>query len=275
MQWASGGVTGCSANSVACLNLVFPRQEQLELGELVFVLDGGRHGNEGHVLGCFVKPSDGTTFPDKQKSTFFVSYEEQSLMARRDVNRGVLNQVEMMTVISRGLLAIKRTQRKHYEGTTLGNVIGPVCVARYDDPSVWKVDPKIKKGIYGKQGKVLVGGPCPSPAVPKPELAGGIEPVTWHGSPLALYEEILHSFQVAAVVDATASDATFALACLKSRTPYVGITITPEHSRHLRARILQCLWQEFQQEGSEVYQVGLRGSLALLLLWARRIPALL
>lgn len=255
---AAGFLRGLLGSRKQC-HVVGIRQEQLELGELIFVLDGGRHGNEAQVGTCFVGPKNNTAFPDKHKSLFFVSYEEKSLMARRDVNRGLMNQVEIMSVFSRGPLVIKRTQRKHFEGTTLGNVIGPVAVPRYEDATVWKVEPKVKKEIYGTKGKVLVGGPCPGSAVPKPELQGG-EPATWHGSPMTLYEEILHSFQVSVVIDATMVDDTFALACLKSKTPYIGITFTAEHAQHVRARLMTSLWQEMQREGSELYQVGLWGS---------------
>ena len=254
---AAGFLRGSLGSREQCCHVGI-RQEQLDLGELVLVLDGGRHGNEAQVGACFVAPSTNAAFPDKHKSLFFVSYEEKSLMARRDVNRGLMNQVEIMSVFSRGPLTLKRTQRKHFDGTTLGNVIGPVAVPRYEDAAVWKVDPKVRKDICGAKGEVLVGGPCPGSAVPKPELQGG-EPATWHGSPMMLYEEVLHSFQVSVVIDATMLDDTFALACLKSRTPYIGITMTAEHAQHVRARLMTSLWQEMQREGSELYQVGLWG----------------
>jgi len=232
-------------------------QEQLEAGDLVFVADGGRHGNDMTITGCFAKCSDGTSFEDKTKSTYFQCYDEQSLAARKEKNRGLLNQIEMVHVFSKGAMVLNKCAQKHYSGTSLGNNIGPIVVPKYDDPAVWRVTADVMRKIYGKTGKILVGGPCPVPVVAKPEFLDNCEPVTWHGSCPALYEELLHSFNVKSVCDATVADHTFALACLKAKIPYIGITMSESHAAFLQGHLVRCVWEEYQDEESVLYQPGL------------------
>ena len=68
---------------------------------------------------------------------------------------------------------------------------------KYEDDATWKVPDKQKNNILGPNGKVLSGGAMPD-CPDKPEL-GDKSPLTYHGSPVSLYQELIHGFQASSV----------------------------------------------------------------------------
>ena len=68
--------------------------------------------------------------------------------------------------------------------------------------------------------------------VDKPVFSDGLEPVTWHGMGQILYAEIIHSFMASCVVDLTCVEPEFALAALKTKTPFIGVAAgSDDHSQ--------------------------------------------
>lgn len=112
-------------------------QEMLPKDVILF-LDGFRPGNDANVVGCFCKTS-GKDFLTKQKTTFHILYDEESLQARRKKQQGVLNLLEGALAFSKDVLNIPRKKRLHYLGHTYSSVIGPVAVPPFTSEVLWLV----------------------------------------------------------------------------------------------------------------------------------------
>lgn len=104
--------------------------------------------------------------------------------------------------------------------------------------------------------RILSGGKAEH-ADPCPESTDEREPVAWHGSHKSLYLELLYSFRVKRVFDASALDEVLAMAAIESQAVYVGITWTEAHAKLLQERLVQCLWKAYLDESSPLFQVGL------------------
>ena len=63
-----------------------------------------------------------------------------------------------MHAFSRNPIKLERKERKYFLGSNQGNLIGPVALPNYKD--LWRVPSTLKKDMYGKNGKVPVGGQC-------------------------------------------------------------------------------------------------------------------
>ncbi len=61
------------------------------------------------------------------------------------------------------------------------------------------------------------------------------EAVLFHAMPVAVAEEILHAHDAQAVIDSTAGDGAWALACMRLRKPYTGIVFSQRHAGSLMA----------------------------------------
>lgn len=204
----------------------------------------------------------------KEKTQCFLHYEEDSVSKRKAVNRGfgAMNQVETLITFSESVVKIPKKNRLHTGGSNLGNLIGPIGLTPFDSSDVWKLTPASKKKLLGQVGKILVGGACPAEdgasANPKPTFENGTtEPVMWWSSPVKLYEEFLHSFCLKAVIDLTAGDGHFALACLREKKPYVGVVFGECHRDMLYARLVRQVFKEMRKEDSPLYQAALAGVL--------------
>ena len=143
----------------------------------------------------------------------------------------------------------------HYPGTTHGLAIQGVGVPTYSE--MWLLDRSKKVALYGSLGKVLASGSVPgADEVPRPEFGSGanLEPVAWHSSTVTFYEELVLSLNVKAILDATASDASLAIACLRLKVAYAGVVWTETHRNLLDARIMKELFLEYRTESSPLYQ---------------------
>ena len=65
-----------------------------------------------------------------------------------------------------------------------------------------------------------------------------------------VYEELLHSFVVQAMVDGTPGPGHCALACVRRRVPYLGLCLSDDHAALLMKRIVYLVFQEMKQEDS-------------------------
>ena len=219
-------------------------------------MDGFRPGLDNQIMSTFVCPTSGSHFEDKTRTAFCITYEEDSLGKRRSKERGIVAQVEGLHVLSKGVLSLTRVNRKVYKGTNMGTLIGPVVVDSYTDKGVWRLPTEKKKLVYGSSGKVLVGGGlanCPA----KPKFEDDREPVTWHGSPLPLCIELIHSFQACMVYNATECDGSMAKAAILCKVPYVGAVHTADHFAMLTAHLTRWIWDQYADQSSPLYQAGL------------------
>ena len=123
------------------------------------------------IMACFVDGA-GCHYDEKTRTEMLLTYEEQSLRARRCLVRGVLQTHESMHIMTKGPLVLQKLPRKIYGGTNQQTSIGPVKVLPYEDPSLWKLSASAKTTLYGSKGISLAGGPCPVPRRPATAEAG-------------------------------------------------------------------------------------------------------
>ena len=89
---------------------------------------------------------------DKHKTTFFIQYNEDSVLQRKTKKQGHVDQLEMMHVFSATPVHLEKVRRKHFAGSNLGNVIGPVSVPNFME--VWRVTSDEKQKILGVRSSV-------------------------------------------------------------------------------------------------------------------------
>ena len=174
--------------------------------------------------------------------------DEDSLIARKSVVRSsIQDQIELMHIMSQrefAALEMPHIRRRHFSGTNMGTKIGDVILPGY--ASLWSMACKAKHDLMGKY-RVAVGGRTEGEEGPgrgqTRKTPDTVEPVFWHGRPATLYQELLHSYRLGRVVDLTAGDGELALQCAKRRVPYVGFTLTSDHSAHLNSHLVQKLME--------------------------------
>ena len=199
-------------------------------------------------------------FLKKNHMVFYIAYEEDSLKERKPTKGNIVQSEGLhMYVSDTNPPKIPDRPRCVYKGSTRGTLIGPVVVDQFSSPSVWKIDPKTKKEIYGP-AKPLTGGPCPDGNTPKPSI-NGQEPVTFHGMPRSFYKEILHSWSIGCVINATESDGLFTLESIIAQKPVISILHTADHGKHLRKRLRSLMWLEMLHPKSALYEASLSLSL--------------
>ena len=81
-----------------------------------------------------------------------------------------------------------------------------------------------------------------------------IEPVFLHALDIKVYEELLHSFVVQAMVDGTPGPGHCALACVRRRVPYLGLCLSDDHATFLMKRIVYLVFQEMKKEDSPLFE---------------------
>ena len=75
----------------------------------------------------------------------------------------------------------------------------------------------------------------------------------YHGHPIKLDEEVVHSYDLEAVIDLSAGNGQLALTCIRQRKPYFGITLTEAHSAELINWLTSKVWSSFLDESSKLY----------------------
>ena len=84
-------------------------------------------------------------------------------------------------------------------------------------------------------------------------MRSGCEPVFYHGHPIKLDEEVVHSYDLEGVIDLSAGNGQLALTCIRQRKPYFGITLTEAHSAELLNWLTSKVWSSFLDESSKLY----------------------
>ncbi|CAE7863918.1 unnamed protein product, partial [Symbiodinium necroappetens] len=231
-------------------------QAQLEVGDIAVVLDGMKQVTPG-IMACFVDGA-GCHYDEKTRTEMLLTYEEQSLRARRCLVRGVLQTHESMHIMTKGPLVLQKLPRKIYGGTNQQTSIGPVKVLPYEDPTLWKLSASAKTTLYGSKGISLAGGPCPvSDPPPLPKLANDLLPVNYHSLPDIFYGEFARGVQAAVVMNATEADGEFAKACLAQKTSYVGIVHIPGHAEMLKKHLVEWVFGQFKDSTSALHNADL------------------
>jgi hypothetical protein len=237
---------------------------ELHSGDLFLCFNGGKHGVDREVCNNFANESGKAVY---QKRTVFVIYKEDSIVDRYHKQGGTeVRQDEVLLQISKDVLIFNGRKRRYFDGTNRGSMLGPVALLPHKDAGVWKLPAKEKKEVIGKLGRVPVGGPVPGGHGPPPaeeeEDKNMPKPVFFHAMPSVVAEELIHSHDVQAVIDLTAADGAWAMACIKARKPYVGVVFTPQHAASLTNWLEWRVLQAMRDENDALYAPGLAEALA-------------
>ena len=133
-------------------------------------------------------------------------------------------------------------------GTTTGNMIGIVN----KDPDPWTVPVGMVKTLLPRAEDVPPGqdgGPAVVPLAP------------W-GPPRPLYDEILHRFLPAGVLDLTCLTSSLAEACKAKGIPYVGCCPSSAHAGLLTKRLELLNFEAMAKEGTAMFKKELADVLA-------------
>lgn len=235
------------------LHAALAAHELTEMDEkvLVMCMDGFR-SLESAISKDIVK-ADGDPMT-KSRTSYQIAYDERALRKRKCLNRGLVSQVEGLHVYSAENLVVSDRDRLTYAGSTHGSLIGPVEVAMYQDGFL--VSKEVKEKMLGEHGKILAGGAC-SQKSELPSEIGAKLPCSYYSLPEAFYAEVLHSFEIGGVYDATCTDVMFALASVKAKVPYVGSCQSEFACQVLEAEVLRRVWKEFLAPDSQLYDPAL------------------
>ena len=220
------------------------------------ISDAGKHGNESAFSSAFTV--DAKKSMDKHKEMYYFLYNETSIAQRRVYNRGHVKQIEMMHLYTKAPLKLNRLDRKHFEGTNLGNVIGPLKVPGYE--RCWRLPVNIKDKLLGARGKITQGkGEVKHPEkYVVPAFDDGMVPVSWHSPGEVLYDEIIHSFGLTHMIFMCNLDEEGPFTCIQNKIPSITVTFSEAHRDLLRKRLVTRVWWDLLlKEDSDFYQIGL------------------
>jgi hypothetical protein len=242
---------------------------ELQAGDLFFLFDGMRHHNESALL-CGFKTPDGISIP-KHKRTLTMVYSEVSLMRRLERHRGLgpLHQTESLHILGSEPMKYVKRDRMHFEGSNKGQVLSPISAPDWQAEEVWKLSVKDKKLLFGKVGRIAVGGPAPGAAADgaEEEDAGGstrtrtgdtIEPVFFHAQPTEVDEELVHCFPLSAIIDLTGASPGLCMVAIRNRIPLFAFCFTTEHEKFLTDHLERIVFEAMLVEGDKLYEPGLK-----------------
>ena len=75
--------------------------------------------------------------------------------------------------------------------------------------------------------------------------------------PEKIWEEVVHDFQLGAILDIAAGDGSLALTAVRHRLPYTGIVFTTHHRDLMKARLLEILSAGALTAGDKWYEPSL------------------
>ena len=121
----------------------------LEITDCLITMDGAKGKDwTDKVAKAY---NDATAKGSLQNHTLLAFYDPMSVVGRMDRDSGgMVEQTEAIQLYTREPLDVLKRDRKLLKSqTTRGNVIGPFTLPEYSDSSVWKVQYKTKKNLYG------------------------------------------------------------------------------------------------------------------------------
>ena len=254
----------------------------LATGELAIILDGGKRGNAARLLapwrgatpkGSKQKDEDDVDDEDEEEtaakqgivpSLMQLVFSSASLVARKKLARlGTLSlkQVEWAHIAANSRISLPERAWKHHPGTNCGDALVGIDLPLIDSDSVWKMEWRHKKTLYGKKHFIAVGGKTEgaeksSGGVINKRTDDSIEPVCYHPFPATFYEDILHGFFVKLVYDLTPADDTLTWVCLQQRVACISVCYTDAHAELLHDRLLQRLKVAMGDVSSKLYNAA-------------------
>ena len=219
-------------------------------------MTGGKAGNQSDYL----KPFVGRT---KVVKNYFVYKEEDSVQRRMGKSQGLasLRLEEQLYVISGQRPGVRQHSFANFKGSSVGSLIGPVVVPAYS--TCWQLQWKEKKQVYGTKNLIPVGGKANNiggdaveepPARRLPRTPETIEPVFFHGHPMALFEDICRAFELKAIIDLTPGDGNLAMWAFRKNLIYTGLCMTDFHREKLMQQLEKGIRTAMLDECDELYE---------------------
>ena len=253
----------------------------LQPGDVAVLLDGGKRGIQSKLIAPFREGTTKATATKKAEDAedeeegaggedddeddskpnlvtdlLQIGYTEESLQARRKRTRGVtsLKQIEWCHVLSCQKLNLPSRPRRHYAGSSSGDLMSGVAVPPLE--AEWKLSWRDKKLLYGKKNLIPVGGKTDGGAEEPATMDRNKnlpEPVCFHNMPEQWYDELLHTYYAKLVLDLSPLDGRFALQCLRNRVGYVAICFNDDHVKFLQEYLLQQLQSDMKDSKSPLF----------------------
>ena len=252
-------------------------------GDCILLLDGGKRGNFSKLIAP-VKEFAGPR--GMARKTVNLVYCEESVKAKKERVKGVnaVSQQEAMHIVSRTAYDVPERKRLVYAGSNRGDTMAFLRLPPWE--SCWLMSFDDKKRLWAKS-RVAVGGKTfedgdsmdedfdddivddgpdivpPSfssdgttlQAKPKTRVGSNYEPVSFHPLPLDFYKDVLSSYFIKDMFDATPGDGTAARACLASaNVGYVGIVCSDFHGERLRDHLVTYMLTLFGEPQSWHYK---------------------
>ena len=212
---------------------------------------------------------------------------QESVEAKRKLNRGMTNQIQRWHAVSTESMASWLPERKHtkYPGTNRGNCVGWIGLGSQADEWTLTYGQKtfgfnlswgflqkfsfhnkmvrnqflnlihlcqLRKDMYGAK---MVGSADGSADDGKEDERrdDNIEPAFYHHLPEAFYTDAIGAYEIRGCLDLTPGAGDLAKACLLRRVPYVGFGMTDQHCSLLKAQLVEFVKMQMRSEGSSFY----------------------
>ena len=192
-----------------------------------------------------------------------VFFRSRYVVALRFKSTKQLQQLETAYIITDAQVSLKHRTRvvaafnPSGKVTSAGNILSDAPLVSLTGS--WCMTVEDKRKLYGSM-RIAVGGQTDQ-EMPRARPDSAMEPVSFHQTCKEVWQEIMQSeTQCKAVIDLNATD-ILAWECVRSATPYLGVTFTEFHSEALTNRLAQLTFKMMMTEGSNLY----RPSLAMLL----------
>jgi len=218
---------------------------------LYMFMDSFKHDNQIIYSNCF---QSGERKMKKEKTNFYLTYEESSMLKRRMRHRESLKQdvVEQMSVVSLNELELKPRKRLLNDNSSNQmNHIGPLVTTDPTDPhKEWLMTIAEKRILLGDTRKDSGGaGPRDKKEVEKKPTDK--EPVSLHGNSVEAHKEIIHSFWGGSYTELTVQNENAAYACICMKIPYTGIVNNEFHGTSAMARLKNRVFRSLTDESCE------------------------
>ena len=166
---------------------------------------------------------------------------------------------------------LKTTPRIHYKGSSASDSIGPVALHQMEDEEAWTLTWAQKKQLYGKLGLMAVGGrgdvvddgpddadetideAGASSLIPSRRTDDTKELAFFHALPSTFWDEVVHDYQLGAILDIAVGDGSLALTAVRNRITYTGFAFTDYHKEMVMARLLDLLSAGALKAGDKWY----------------------
>ncbi len=264
-------------------------------GDQVLIMDATKKGLNSTAIPRVFQDEMSVKVKTNTSTQVLLVYSQANLMARRRATRTIegLRQVETLNVFTARPLSLPYRKRLHFKDCSHDNwapVIGTVEFERWE--TCWTLRFKEKKRLFGDFHVAVGGAGDAEPVDDQPEIQvadideeevvedklpgteqlvvkpgrlnraviredSNIEPVFMHALGSKVYEELLHSFSIQAMVDGTPGPGNCALACIKRRVPYIGLCLSDGHADLLLHQLQYLVFQEMKKEDSPLFEPSL------------------